>query len=328
MTTETETAEVEVDLAALVRAAAEHPDPWFSALARTYLTPPDIHQAGDPELVQRLEAQQVPAGYTPPEVVVEDAVADGPHGPVPVRVYRPAGERSGAPAFVWCHGGGFVGGDLEMPEADATGREVAARAGTVVVSVDYRLATNGVHFPVPHDDALAAYEWAVDRFGPAVIGGASAGAALTAGVAVRLRDEGRPPCGVVLLYPLVHPALPAPSDELAEKLTRLTASHAFRGPGFRPMLENYLGASVEEASPYALAGIADLTDYPPTLIINDEFDGLRASGEAFALELEAAGVPVTQLLAPDVLHGHINSPWLPQAQQSYADMASWIAARA
>jgi acetyl esterase/lipase len=132
----------------------------------------------------------------------------------------------------------------------------------------------------------------------------------------------------VLLYPLVHPALPAPSDELAEKLTRLTASHAFRGPGFRPMLENYLGASVEEASPYALAGIADLTDYPPTLIINDEFDGLRASGEAFALELEAAGVPVTQLLAPDVLHGHINSPWLPQAQQSYADMASWIAARA
>jgi acetyl esterase/lipase len=66
---------------------------------------------------------------------------------------------------------------------------------------------------------------------------------------------------------------------------------------------------------------------PPTLVINCEYDGLRASGEAFTAQLAEAGVEVEQLLAPDVLHGHINSPWLPQAQQSYADMAAWVAAR-
>jgi hypothetical protein len=30
------------------------------------------------------------------------------------------------------------------------------------------------------------------------------------------------------------------------------------------------------------------------------------------------------MVVRDVLHGHLNSPWLPQAQQSYADMAAWL----
>jgi acetyl esterase/lipase len=92
------------------------------------------------------------------------------------------------------------------------------------------------------------------------------------------------------------------------------------------MIENYLGAPIAEATPYAMPGLGDLAGYPPTLVINCEYDPLRASGEAFVEELESAGVEVTQLLATDVLHGHINSPWLPQAQQSYADMASWLTA--
>jgi acetyl esterase/lipase len=219
-----------------------------------------------------------------------------------------------------------------MPEADATSRELTVRAGTVVVSVDYRLAHKGVHFPVPHDDVLAAYDWATEHAtswgvtGGAVIGGASAGANLAAGVALRLRDEGRPPAGVVLLYPLVHPVLPSPSAELAAVLACIGSEHAFRGPGFMPMVENYLGAPASEADVYAMPGLADLTGYSPTLVINCEYDGLRASGEAFVAALGAAGVPVTQLLARDVLHGHINAPWLPQAQQSYHEMAAWLVA--
>ena len=88
----------------------------------------------------------------------------GPHGPVPVRIYEPpAGERTGRPCLVWAHGGGFVGGDLDMREADWTAREVCARAGAVVVSVDYRLAVDGVCYPVPHDDTVAAVAWVRDN---------------------------------------------------------------------------------------------------------------------------------------------------------------------
>ena len=54
-----------------------------------------------------------------------------------VRVY-PAAEPNGA-MLVWLHGGAFMFGTLEMPEADQVGRRLSA-AGVTVVSVDYTLA--------------------------------------------------------------------------------------------------------------------------------------------------------------------------------------------
>ena len=317
-------------LAELVAAALDHPDRWFSAVARSYVAPDPEPVEVDAALAARLEAQVAAGDYTSPEVATEEVSAPGPHGPMRLRVYRPDSPAGARPLLVWCHGGGFLGGDLDMPEADATAREVCVRAGAVVVSVDYRLAVGGVHFPVPHDDVLAAYEWALahtDALGttsPPAIGGASAGANLAAGAALRLRDEQRAPASVLLLYPLVHPVLPAPDHALAATLSGLPNGHAFRSSTTRAVIENYLGGPVDTATPYAFAALGNLRGYPPTLVINCEYDGLRASGEAFTEALREAGVAVTQLLARDVLHGHINSPWLPQAQQSYADMATWL----
>src|SRR3954453_10555593 len=54
-----------------------------------------------------------------------------------VRVY-PALQPNGA-LLVWLHGGAFMFGTLEMPEADQVGRRLSA-AGVTVVSVDYTLA--------------------------------------------------------------------------------------------------------------------------------------------------------------------------------------------
>ena len=334
MTTETPaigTQDIPPEVAALIEAAASHPDPWFAALASSYLAPKPPEPDIDADLTARLEGQVASGDYTPLEVFTEEAQAPGPHGPVRIRVYHPAVDGTGRPLLVWCHGGGWVGGDIEMPEADATARELSVRAGAVVVSVDYRLASQGVHYPVPHDDVYAAYVWATSRAeelkasSHAVIGGGSAGANLAAGVALRLRDEGTAPAGVMLLYPAVHPVLPPASAELASKLALLPSQHGFRPDVMKPVVENYIGGPLAECPAYAMAALAeDLHDFPQTLIINCEYDGLRASGEAFAAALEGAGVDVTQLLAPDVLHGHINSPWLPQAQQSYADMADWL----
>ena len=57
-----------------------------------------------------------------------------------VRVYPPStGMISNGAGLVWAHGGGFAGGDLDMPEADWVSRALAAR-GITVVSVDYALA--------------------------------------------------------------------------------------------------------------------------------------------------------------------------------------------
>src|SRR3989454_12727258 len=57
---------------------------------------------------------------TPPEIgAVKNLTADGPGGPIPLRVYRPAGLASGAslPALVYFHGRGSVTGDPDTHDA-------------------------------------------------------------------------------------------------------------------------------------------------------------------------------------------------------------------
>lgn len=190
-----------------------------------------------------------------------------------------------------------------------------------------------MHYPVPLDDVVAAVDWAREAAGDlgvgstCVVGGASAGANLAAGAALRLRDEGRPVTGVVLAYPYLHPTVPQPSDELARRLSALPDVHSYPPYDTKPMVENYLGGPLESANPYAMPGLADLDGFPATLVLNAEYDGLRASGESFATALRSVGVAVRELLVPDVLHAHLNSPWLAQAQQSYADIAAFVMER-
>ena len=118
----------------------------------------------DPEKDRRFrEFIEFPTDSAGPDVAIRDTELPGPHGPVPVRIYQPADGGGAQPALVWLHGGAFMFGDLDMPEADRTAREVCARAGAVVVSVDYRLAIGGVHYPVPLDDCVAAARWVRDH---------------------------------------------------------------------------------------------------------------------------------------------------------------------
>jgi len=76
------------------------------------------------------------------QIEIEAVVVDGPHGDVPGRLYTPA-VGTGA-LLVWAHGGAFVFGDLDMPEADWVARTLAS-TGVTVLSVDYRKAGGGVH---------------------------------------------------------------------------------------------------------------------------------------------------------------------------------------
>jgi xylan 1,4-beta-xylosidase len=257
----------------------------------------------------------------------------GPHGPVPVRVYAPASPApaGGRACLVWMHGGAFAWGDLDMPEAHEVARGVAGRADAVVVSVDYRLCPappelggtgadrldehgRPVRFPVPQDDCAAVLE-AVRadpaRFGvdPArvAIGGASAGAALAAGVTVRACDEGRPPWQVLLVYPLLHPGVPEPDAELEEALAAAPAALAFPPAMSEAIDRAMLGGGRETATAYAYAGLSeDLLAFPPTYVENDEFDAFRASGHRFAEQLRGAGVDVVEATRPGVPHGHLD----------------------
>lgn len=249
----------------------------------------------------------------PTDAAVSEREVPGPHGPVRLRIYRPAcGEASGT-GLVWIHGGAFVGGDLDMPEADQTARGLVARTRGVVVSVEYRLCLDGVHHPVPHDDCWAAFTWTRDHAAELgidserlAVGGASAGGNLAGSVALHGRDVGTPPAQALLMYPVMHPWL-RPSAELRACLAKMPPSLLFTDASDW-MNTNYLGGPIETATPYAFPGVSDdLSGYPPTYIENCEFDDLRATGEEFAAQLAAARVDVELVTAAGVPHGHLNA---------------------
>ena len=260
------------------------------------------------------EFMSITGAPQPPAVAARDDAAPGPHGPVPVRVYRPADDAADGPCLVWLHGGAFVGGDLDMPEADWTARQVCARAGAVVVSVDYRLCLDGVHYPVPHDDVVAAFRWVRDHAAelgvdPArvSIGGASAGGNLAIGAALKLRDQGLTPAALLPVYPVAHAVVPPASASLAARMAEVPDLLRFFPPQTRWFNENYLGGPLSSADGYAFGAHAVLEGLCPTLVINAEYDDLRSSGEDFVARLALAGVDVRQVTAVGMLHGFLNT---------------------
>jgi acetyl esterase len=270
--------------------------------------------------------------YAPPAVSVEDTSIDGPHGPIPVRIYRADDLEiggAGARSLLWAHGGGFTSGDLDMPEAHVASLELAQRLRGVVVSVDYRLASETVRHPIPVDDVVAAWSWLLDSAADlgidpsrAAIGGASAGAFLTAAAVLRT-EEGRRPAQVLLAYPALHFPNPAVEDAVADELRTLPPVLRFSPQVVLAIFQTYLGRFTDIPSAET-PGLADLTGYPPTRIVVSEFDDLRSSGELFAQQLASRGVPAELTVAEGMLHGHLNIPptdRLPEVARSFDFLA-------
>ncbi|MDN4609842.1 alpha/beta hydrolase [Arthrobacter burdickii] len=257
-----------------------------------------------------------------PDVPVRTVSAEGRHGPVRIRIYgEPAS--AGSAALVWLHGGGFVSGGLDMLESDYLAR-VLADTGTPVLSVDYRLARNGVCFPVPHEDALTGWFWArknAESLGldPDLLclGGAGAGGNLAVGAALYLIDAGKPvPAKLLLAYPFLYAELPPPARGLDEEVMAGLPRHLrFTPEDCVRQAENYVGGPVSMASSYAMPGYADPAGLPPTALLACEYDDARGSSELFASTLQQAGVPLTYFLAEGAFHGHLNhTAGLPEGQ--------------
>ena len=217
-----------------------------------------------------------------------------------VRVY-PADAASArpGPGLVWAHGGGFVAGDLDMPEADWVARAFAGR-GIPVVSVDYRLAVDDAsRYPAASDDVIAAWRWTLEHaeelgIDPEhlIVGGASAGANLVTGAVLRLlasrgsrsdaegdasRDPepwaagfetptasapqpARLPAGLFLAYPTLLAVQPAPDAALRAMLDANPVADRFGPAVVRAMYENYLGGPVDGAPLPAVPGLATAAD--------------------------------------------------------------------
>lgn len=268
---------------------------------------------------------------------VEDTVA-GPHGPVPVRRYAPAAGATVGPPIVWVHGGGFFKGDLDLPETHEVARALAA-AGFAVVTVDYRLATIGprpssrrrapsIRYPVPVDDVVAVLRavQAEHQHG-VILGGASAGACLSAGAVLRLAADGAPPLsGVFFAYGFFHARLPELTREVRGLLRgRRKYTHL---PALLDLTNlNYTGSVAALAEPFAFAGGHPLHAFPPVLMLDAESDSMRASGGQFARELTDAAVPVEYHVLPGTAHAFLNRPREAAFGRAIDLITGWAAGR-
>jgi acetyl esterase len=227
----------------------------------------------------------------------QDLEANG----VPVRLYWPEGAGDGPhPVLLWIHGGGFVMGSIDG--YDPAARALCARTGCLVVSVGYRLAPEH-RYPAQVEDALAVARWLDPNIAEhggdpsrMVVAGDSAGATLSAVLGHQLHGL----FGLqVLLYPMTDLTMSQPSiDENAEGylLTRNACEH-FRS--------QYLGEYADLKDPLASPLFADdtqLAGAPPALVVTAELDPLRDEGEAYAMRLREAGVPVDLVRFDGMIH--------------------------
>lgn len=228
---------------------------------------------------------------------------------LPARLYVPREEAEGpAPLLVLFHGGGFYVGDLDSHDAPC--RFLAEQAGVRVLAVDYRLAPEE-QFPAAHDDAEAAYHWAVDharelgvdpdRIG---VGGDSAGANLAAATAVHAARTGLP-CAFQLL---VYPATDCDRDEQTYPSLGHFAEGFYLTRAYMDRAnESYIGPGTDLRDPRLSPLYADLPDgLAPAYLCTAGFDPLRDEGEAYAALLEKAGVTVTVRRFEDQIHGFFN----------------------
>jgi acetyl esterase/lipase len=279
--------------------------PWLAERFELIRDIPSFDAAlADPQYGSKLAAYlEDPEPWTPPAgVVSEDENADG----VPVRLFRPPEAPTGA--LLWMHGGGFVMGTVDDTESVIPGYELAARSGALVVSVGYRLAVDGVRFPAPLDDTMTAWRW-LQRLGfdPArlFVGGASVGANLATGLAVRLRDAGEAvPAGMLLAYPLEHFPTPPVEPALAAELELVPPMLRFPERYQLGIVNNYVGR-VTDLPAEVVPGNFPVAGLPEAWIAPAEYDDLRPSGELFARQLGDAGIPVHLEVALGMVHGFL-----------------------
>lgn len=303
--------------------------PLVAALSAAF---PDLGgSVTDAAEARRILAAAPSSGKAPPPVgAVEDRGIPGPAGApdLPVRVYRPHGPPRPRPTVLFFHGGGYTLCGLDTH--DATARTLCARSGAVVVSVAYRLAPEH-RFPAAAEDAYAALCWAVSQARAGALGG-EPGAVVTAGdssggglatvAALMARDRGGPAVALqVLIYPMLDAGQGGDSYTTNATGCFLTAAH------LRWFWEQYLGPDGDGTHPYASPLGADVAGLPPTHIVTAGCDPLCDEGEAYAVKLRRAGVPVTRRHHPEMFHGFLGFPGLlDDARTAAAEVAEEVAA--
>lgn len=147
--------------------------------------------------------------------------------PIPAKLYRRANFKSASPILFYTHGGGYFSGDLEYH--DSFLNLLCRMTGFSVLSYNYRLCPEYA-FPVPFKDGVSCLKYLIDNAAElgideqrVIIMGDSAGAEISAGLALYCSAHKIPIRKQYLIYPALNPLTirPEPGNARHELLKKV-----------------------------------------------------------------------------------------------------------
>jgi epsilon-lactone hydrolase len=287
---------------------------WLASLAQQKVGPPEslAERRARTDEWRKMDSAEARKFYP---VNVEETSTAG----VRTDVITPLSGAETKRVLINLHGGGFNSDSGSLIE----GIPIANLAKIKVVSVYYRLAPENP-FPAAVDDVVAVYKELLKTYSPHSIGifGTSAGAILTAEVAVRLKQLGVP-----------QPAALGIFSGLADFSRVGDARQIFTLNGLPGLLEpvdpnhlpddQYVGKT-DRKDPVLSPIFADLHGMPPSLLITSTRDLLLSDTAIFHRALLAAGDDAQLVVFEALPHAFWYHFQLPETKEALELMAKFF----
>lgn len=224
--------------------------------------------------------------------------------------------------IIYYHAGGFVFGSLASHRALCS--YLAQFSGARVLNVDYRLAPEHPA-PAAHDDAFAAYQWALANGYAAsaiALAGDSAGGNLALSTGVRARNQGLAlPAAIVALSPALDLASEGESHRTVDDPFITRELMGFFNAMYVP------GGDVRSPTVTPFYS-AELQGLPPVQLQVGSRERLRDDAVTMAARLKAAGVEVECTVWDGMVHcWQLFAPVLDEALASLEQAGRFMAAR-
>lgn len=253
---------------------------WLASLAQSTPGPEDLatrrKRTDEWRVRQSAEAKRLFP------VNVEETTTAGVRTDIITPLSTPAANRN--LVLINLHGGGFNSDSGSLIE----GVPICNLAKIKVVSVYYRLAPENP-FPAPVDDTVAVYKQLLKTYKPNNIGifGTSAGAILTAEVAVRLKQLNLPEPAALGLFSVLTDFSRTPDSHQLFTLNGFPGAIAPQDPN-NPPADEYV-RKTNRLDPVLSPIFADLKGMPSSLLVTSSRDLLLSDTALFHRALLRAG---------------------------------------
>ena len=202
------------------------------------------------------------------------------------------GNNNKLPVVMYFHGGGWILGDKITH--DRLIREIANGSDAAVVFVNYTPSPEA-QYPVPLEEAYTATKYIAENgskfnldTSKIVVVGDSVGGNMATAVTMMAKERGGPD---ILFQLLFYPVTDSNFD--TDSYNELATKHWLTKEAMKWFWDNYLPDKDLRNEPTASplqASLDQLSELPPAMIINGEYDVLRDEGTAYAHKLNEAGV--------------------------------------